>query len=80
MDFVAESAKGRQELLEVLDRIAPFCAALIDALLQLNNDLSEFVRDYFKCPHSRSTSITISNHLYKVNFRENNTNFTLKGF
>ena len=50
-DFVSESVKGRKELLDALDSITPFCAALIDNLLQLNNDISKFVRDYFKCQH-----------------------------
>ena len=50
-DFVTESVKGRKELLDALDSITPFCAALIDNLLQLNNDISKFVRDYFKCQH-----------------------------
>ena len=52
-DFMAESGKGRQELLDALDRIAPFCAALIDKLLQLNNVLSNFASDYFNSQHSQ---------------------------
>ena len=48
-DYKAESGRGksRRELLNTLDRIAPFCEALIDALLQLNTDIAEFFRCYF---------------------------------
>lgn len=49
-DFKPDSGrdKGRRELLDTLDRITPFCAALIDALVQLNAELAGFFHCYFK--------------------------------